>query len=218
MLGVGACGSTALEPTPGPNDGGPNLRWDSALVDPVEGGAPLDSAPPVEASCEKYCELVTENCTEANAQYASKAECLSFCEHLPLREPSRGGDEISSPSVACRQYWADAPSKTSPTSYCLAAGPFGGNTCGDRCTAFCTAVLSICPADAPNAPYADQPECATACTAFAFRDAGNDGGGESPGGPAEGDTLNCRLHHLRAALSQPAKCKDVRRESPTCKD
>lgn len=218
VLGVAACGSADLEPAPSAVDAGANLRRDSAPVDPAEAGAPLDAAPASEASCEKYCDLVMGNCTKENEQYASRAECLAFCGHLPLQAQTRGGDEQSSASIACRQYWADSPSKTSPEKYCLAAGPFGGNTCGDRCTAFCDAVLSICPATGTKPPYVDQPQCASACADFSYRDAGTDGGGEGPKGPLAGNSLNCRLQQLRTALSQPGKCAEVGALSETCRD
>jgi len=217
VLTIVACGSADLDAAPAQTDAGTNLRRDSALVDPAEAGPPLDAGPTSEASCEKYCDLVTENCKGPNAQYASQTECLSFCGHVPLRAETRG-EEKAAASIACRQYWADSPSQTSPDDYCLAAGPFGGNTCGDRCTAFCDAVLSTCSPDGANAPYADQPQCATACAAFSYRDAGTDGGGEGPTGPAAGDSLNCRLHQLRAAVTQPAKCAELRAESATCHD
>lgn len=219
VLALGACGDPAVEPTRPTTDAGPNLRRDSAPVDPGEAGAPPDAPTSSEPNCEKYCDLVMANCSATNAQYTSKAECLAFCGHLPLQAETRGGnDEKSSASVACRQYWADSPAQTSPDTYCLAAGPYGGNTCGDRCTAFCRAVLSICPPSGAKPPYADQPQCASACADFSYRDAGADGGGEGPSGPTAGDSLNCRLHLLRAALTQPGKCADLSAVSETCRD
>jgi hypothetical protein len=204
-----------------PTDAGA-LRRDSAVVELPDAGTELDAAlaPPV--TCEKYCSSVTENCTGANKQYDNEADCLAFCANLPLEEPNRGGDDKASPSVACRQYWADSPAKTSPNDYCLAAGPFGGGTCGDRCTAFCDLVLSACSPDAGTgtAPYPDQPSCASACAGFSYRDAGTDGGGEGPedAGPSKGDSLNCRLHELRAAIADPKKCADLKPDSQTCSD
>lgn len=221
---VVACGASEEDLTQNvtSSDSGTNIKRDSSLVDPVESGAPPEAGLAPQATCDKYCDLVTTNCTGANAQYASREECARFCEHLPLTEKTRTGagpDEKEAASVACRQYWADSPSKTSPDSYCLAAGPFGGNSCGDRCTAFCDILLSACSPDAGNdSPYADRGECVTACTAFTYRDAGTDGGGEGPNGPDAGDSLNCRLWELRAAVMNPAKCAYLRRESAACKD
>jgi hypothetical protein len=158
------------------------------------------------------------NCTKANAQYASKEECLALCEHLPLTRPASEGAAKDAPSVACRQYWADSPARTNPDTYCLAAGPLGGNACGDRCTAFCSIVLSACSPDGGVVAYESQPECATACVGFSYRDAGTDGGGESPDGPTTGDTLNCRLYWLREAAMTPDKCSLLAPQSDACRD
>jgi hypothetical protein len=221
---VAACSAdeaTTLNPSTAIDAGA--LRRDSAVVDLPDGGVELDAgvAPPV--TCQKYCDSVTQNCTGVNKQYDNEADCLAFCSHMPLEETNRGGvDDKASPSIACRQYWADSPAKTSPNDYCLAAGPFGGGTCGDRCTAFCDLVLSVCAPDAgPNAaPYADQPSCASACAGFSYRDAGTDGGGEGPedAGPSKGDSLNCRLHALRAAIADPKNCAELKPDSQTCSD
>lgn len=218
---VVACGSSEEDlPTGGTSsDASTAIKRDSAPVDPVESGAFLDAglAPP--PTCEKYCDLVTTNCMGANAQYASKEECLGFCTYLPLWERRTGAaEEKTSASVACRQYWADGPAKTDPAEVCLSAGPFGGSACGDRCTAFCDVVLSACSPDGGAAPYEDRGACATACASFSYRDAGLDGGGEGPSGPAAGDSLNCRLFQLRAAVLDPKKCATLRTETTTCKD
>lgn len=218
---VVACGSSDenLAENVTSSDAGTNIKRDSAPVDPVESGTPLDAglAPP--ADCTIYCDLVTQNCTGANAQYTSKEECLQFCSYLPLTAKTRTGagpDEKGAPSVACRQYFAGGPATTNPGSECLKAGPFGGNACGDRCTAFCDVVLSACSPDAgDNAPYADRGECVNACAGFSYRDAGSDGGGEGPNGPEHGDSLNCRLWQLRKAVMNPTSCGYLQSQ---CKD
>ncbi len=194
------------------------VRRDAAPVDPTEPGPQLDAGIGPPPSCEKYCDLVMMNCTGDSAQYASTDECLAFCKHLPLELPTREADEKEAASVACRQYWADGPARTSPETYCLAAGPFGGNACGNRCTAFCSVVLSACSPDSGVVAYASQPECASACTGFSYRDAGTDGGGEGPGGPEAGDSLNCRLYWLRAATMDPAKCVALAPHSDVCSE
>ncbi len=214
-LAVVACGGDAEGlMTPTSSDAGPALRRDAAPVEPTEAGAPLDSGVTPAPTCASYCDLVMASCKGANAQYATTEDCLAFCTHLPL---SRDGDVKEAPSVACRQYWADGPARTSPETYCLAAGPFGGNMCGDRCTAFCTVLLSACSPDGGDKAYGNQPECATACADFAYRDGGVDGGGEGPEGPDAGDTLNCRLYWLREATKSSASCALLRPPGEVCK-
>jgi hypothetical protein len=209
------CGTAIFEETS--TDAG-SVRRDAAPVDATEAGAPLDDAGTRLPSCTTYCDLVMTHCTGGAAQYASKAECLAFCAHLPLTEPSRDIEEKNAASVACRQYWADGPARTSPETYCLAAGPFGGNTCGDRCSAFCSVVLSACSPDGGVAAYESEPACKTACVDYPFREAGSDGGGEGPSGPSEGDTLNCRLFWLRSATTEPSSCTQLGAQSASCKD
>jgi hypothetical protein len=216
---VAGCGSSDADSTPGRSTDAGTIRRDAAPVDPKEAGPPqLDAGLDPPPSCAKYCDLVMANCTGKSAQYASSDECLAFCRHLPLVEPTRGADQKEAASVACRQYWADGPARTSPETYCLAAGPFGGNACGDRCTTFCTVLLSACSPDGGIIAYASQPECATACAGFSYRYDTADGGGEGPYGPQNGDTLNCRLYWLRAATNDPQKCTVLGPQSDVCKD
>lgn len=190
-------------------------RNDSSAVDPAEAGDALDGTGADRGSCDKYCSLVMESCTEANAQYASSEECLAFCEHIPAEPQSTPTALRGSASLACRQYWADTPAQTNPRSSCLAAGPFGGNVCGDRCTAFCDVLLDACEPGGPNEVYASQSDCASACAGFTYLDAGTDGGGEGTGGPDAGDSLNCRLFHLRAAAVDAEKC-EILKPSGAC--
>lgn len=215
VLAVGL-GCSSSDVAPDEADAGA-LHKDSSVVDPSEAGSPLDSGSAPPTTCAKYCSLVTTNCTGENAQYASLGDCLDFCKHLPLAA-DQGTDTMAkqAPTVTCRQYWADSPARTDPSRYCLTAGPFGGNACGDRCTAFCDVLFDTCtPANGPP-PYATKPECASACANFTYHDAGTDGGGEGPSGPDAGDTLNCRLYYLRAATLDANKCAALRPDSGAC--
>jgi hypothetical protein len=207
-----ACGSEEALVL-GPSDDA-GVRRDVGAVDPLEGGSLDTGSPPGPApSCSKYCSLVTEACTLENAQYVSEKDCLALCENLPLGD---AGDE-SSNSVACRQNFAGTPAHAVPDSYCLAAGPFGASVCGTRCGAFCQLALTTCKPGTEGAPYESYPACADACTLFGFRDAGTDGGGESPSGPLAGDTLNCRLYWLRAATLDAGFCPELGKDSGACR-
>src|SRR5687767_13013442 len=177
VAGAFACGTSAETTTvpSGPSDAG--TRRDTDPVDPLDGGSGTSDAgvSPPPPSCTKYCELVQDHCDGDQAQYATKEDCLAFCEHIPPGDP---GEAKKTPSLACRQVAAGSPAKAQPEAYCASAGPFGGGICGDRCTAFCQVVLSACSPDAGFAPYESIPDCKTACIEFTFRDAGADGGGE----------------------------------------
>lgn len=205
-FGLRACGDDEPGILTTGADASPTTRDAMNIVDPSEAGNFLDAGYGSMGSCTKYCALVMTNCTGPNAQYASYEECEAFCSHLPLNQPSREVDEKEAASVACRQYWADSPSKTEPAKFCLAAGPYGGNACGDRCTAFCDVLLHTCSPDGGTPAYATGPDCANACANFTYRDAGVDGGGEGPNNPGTSDSLNCRLYQLRQVVKNPQKC------------
>lgn len=197
----------------GTADGG--LSRDAEAVDVFDGSAPGDGgviAPP-ELSCTKYCALMQSHCTGEHAQYASEEECQAFCEHLPPGDPN----EKDNAGMYCRLAYAGSPSLTAPEKYCAAAGPFGGGICGDRCTAFCQAALSACAPDGGASPYASLPKCKTECIAYTFKEAGADGGGEGLDGPATGDTLNCRLYHLRMAVTDAGACEDLGPDAGDCR-
>ncbi len=212
-LAILACSTTAAsERDVFVEDSGP--RKDGGPVAPAEAGQYDAGTPPGPApSCGKYCTVVMESCTDEHAQYASRAECLELCARLP--EGDAGDNESN--SVACRQYFAGSPARTNAGSYCPAAGPFGGGVCGDRCIAFCGLALGACSPDAGAAPYGSYPDCQTACAGYPYKDGGADGGGETPNGPATGDTLNCRLYHVRSAVHDGTGCANLGPDSGACR-
>jgi len=209
-----ACSSTTAEPRGGLEEDAAT-RVDGGLVDLPPPGA-KDAAPPrgPEPSCTAYCGRVMDSCTADHAQYRSHDECLAMCALLP---PGKGG-ETEGNTLACREYYAGTPARTDAPSYCASAGPFGGRNCGDRCTAFCQLTLAACSPDAGKAPYRTYGDCQADCAEFAYEwaDAG-DAGGDDPYGPSTGDTLNCRLFHLREAVADRARCADLAANSATCR-
>ncbi len=212
---VAACTSTATaDPEPITDDSG--AQRDGGPVGPAEAGIyDAGTAQGPQPDCTAYCTQVTESCTGAHAQYESRAECLELCQRLPAGGP---GDTETN-SLACRQYYAGSPARTSAGDYCLAAGPFGGGVCGDRCIAFCALTLSVCSPDggAAPAPYGSYADCQTACAGYRYLDGGADGGGEPPDGPEHGNTLNCRLFHVRAAVHDGTGCADLGADSGACR-
>lgn len=210
---VAACSSSA-SPDRAAADEDAGTHRDGGPVQAPEAGAYDAGSPPgPEPSCGAYCDLVMKSCKQAQAQYASRAECLELCDRLPAGD---AGDKKTN-TVACRQYYAGGPAQTDAPGYCLAAGPFGGGVCGDRCTAFCGVALDACSPSAPLAPYGSYPDCQTACAGYPYWDGGVDGGGEPPLGPETGDTLNCRLFHVRSAAVDGTGCANVGPDSGACR-
>ena len=206
---AGACGDTAgVETRDDERDAA--FSRDGGLVEVPEGGGASDagtSGPP--PSCENYCDLVMGSCTDADVQYGSRDECLSFCNLLPLGKASEKGES----TVGCRELYAGGPAKTDSVAYCAAAGPFGGNLCGDRCSAFCQLTLAACSPEAGTPAYGSYADCQTACAQLVYADAGGDG----LGGPQDGDTLNCRLYYLREAISDSSACASIAGDSGPCR-
>ena len=216
-LVVVACGSSSTSERPNGEDASIRNK-DGGPVDPADAGAydaPAPQGP--EPSCGAYCDLVMGSCKDQHAQYASREQCIEVCGRLTLGD---AGDDHSD-TVACRQHYAGSPALTDALTYCLAAGPFGGALCGDRCPVFCSLAIGACSPDAgtagKTAPYANYPDCQTACTGYAYKDGGADGGGEPPNGPESGNTLNCRLFHLRAAIHDGSGCASIGADSSTCR-
>jgi hypothetical protein len=212
VLPLGACSSTAATDRFSDDDGA--VRKDGGAVVPSEAGA-YDAASPLgpDPECGAYCDLVLASCKDTHAQYASRAECIEICGKLPLGD---AGDTTSD-SIACREHYAGGPAQTDPVSYCLAAGPFGGGLCGDRCAIFCELAVSACSPDAGAAPFDSYPDCQTACAGFAYVGDEDGGGGEGPDGPDAGDTLNCRLFELRSAVHDGSGCPNLGADSGACR-
>ncbi|MBS2018165.1 MAG: hypothetical protein JST00_35160 [Deltaproteobacteria bacterium] len=210
-LVTAACGDTAaIERRDDERDG--SFRRDGGLVEPPDGGGgPSDAgAIPELPTCEGYCTLVTSTCTDASTQYRSREECLSVCALLPLGT----GEEKGEGTVGCRQLYAGGPAKSDSVAYCAAAGPFGGNLCGDRCSAFCQIAAAVCgPDSGKSSGYGTFAECQTTCAQLVYTDAGDDG----LEGPASGDTLNCRLYQLRQAIADPAACAQLADDGGACR-
>jgi len=189
-------------------------RRDGSIVEPADGGSPDGKPTPgPEPECTAYCDSVLDACKDSHAQYSSREECLAFCTQFP---PGKAGESAGN-SLACRQFYAGSPARTDSSGYCGAAGPFGGGgVCGDRCPIFCELTMGACPSEAGVAPYASYPDCQTACLGFAYKDGGADGGGEPPTGPTSGNTLNCRLYHLREAILAGTGCENLAATSAAC--
>lgn len=190
VLAIGAwLGCSSSTPSGDTADGG----QESAPIDTSAPDVPVDTTPPdTEAiTCDNYCARVLKNCTGDAAQYADLGTCKKICQALTLGD---GGD-TSGNTVACRMYHAGAPALKAPGFHCAHAGPFGGDTCGTRCGAFCLLAGAQCPQAFTT------PSCDAACgSAFAF----SPSAGETPTSPTTGNTLNCREYHLIQAYGSPS--------------
>jgi hypothetical protein len=154
-------------------------------------GTTIDATP--ELTCDFYCATVMRNCQGANSEYVNTATCMTAC---PIFEPGTTyATDTMDDTLGCRIYHALAAAGD-PSYHCRHAGPVGGNHCGDPCQAFCNLVTSYCAAPNPVA-YASPGACKNACKSGSFPYLTSDAGDLSL---TSGDTLNCRIYHLEAAM------------------
>lgn len=155
-------------------------------------GSVVDEETAIETTqqCVDYCDDVMAGCQAAHAVYTTRAACIGVCNAL---EPG-DEDEPAGNTVACRHRQANlAASQDAPEEFCPAAGPAGGEACGDDCEAYCRLLEAACPEE-----YEGVLDCESAC------------GGLTDGGPFNtndyytGDTLDCRLIHVSVSFVDPA--------------
>jgi hypothetical protein len=168
------------------------LGYDSATLETVVVDAGDDAGNP--QSCNAYCTNIMANCTGENAEYINAFVCMQMCAQF---DPGVAGDETGN-SLACR-IWHTTAAKSDPTVHCRHAGPLGGGVCGtDPCSPFCTLDVALCSTQ-PSPPYTGESACDSACDAFQYDQATNDGDLVE----SSGNTLNCRLYHLESAYDTP---------------
>jgi len=174
------------------------LGIDQATVDPTFGedaGAAHDAAtgqdsgPP--SACESYCTAVVQNCP--NDEYNNVPTCLALC---PAFDPGQSTD-TSQDSLGCRAHYA-ALAATDPSN-CRAAGPLGGGVCGnDLCATFCALDTFACVGS--NAQF-DGGEVGCESDCQADFDTYVEDAGVNDLTLSTGNTLNCRIWHLEAAVA-----------------
>jgi hypothetical protein len=173
--------------------------------------------------CFSYCGDMDDNCREESFGHAS--QCMSFCKNDVAPLAAGSATDLSGNSLACRMNWASptGPGGGDPSSRCSNAHASGGNTCGNYCENYCSLAVSTCSRsnqnyldsytggnpEGPDDLFASVPECMAVCQ-------GNGGG--LPGFSQTvldgisitdqqfgyGSTVQCRLHHLQAAIIQPS--------------
>ena len=139
----------------------------------------IEQASLVTPTCDDYCEKLTANCVGPDAQYDSKAACVTFCADT-VSLPAGTSADLTQNTIGCRAYYAALSEQSS--THCDAAGPTGGGVCGDWCEAYCLIATARCAGLYPN--YS---QCLGACVEL-------DNGG-SPG-DLFGDTVQCRVSWL----------------------
>jgi hypothetical protein len=182
-----------------------------AETDAETGDAYVDAAPAL--TCDFYCATIMQNCQGSNAEYVNTATCMTAC---PIFEPgTTDTTDTMDDTLGCRIYSALAAAGD-PGYQCRRAGPAGGGHCGDPCEAFCNLDTAYCAPPNPVA-YSSVGACDAACKKGGFpylTGAVGDLTLES------GDTLNCRIYHLEAAMQSGSAasfhCPHTEAVSPVC--
>ncbi|MFN3197826.1 MAG: formylglycine-generating enzyme family protein [Bradymonadia bacterium] len=140
---------------------------------------------PIDA-CPEWCAGQREVC----GRDLDEAACLTACAALPT--DGARGDTLGH-SVQCRNTHLRLAPRGAREQHCLAARIDGGGICGSACDVYCD--LMMAEGAACGGTYTDRAECETTCAGFA--DNGRSGEGA-------GDTVQCRLDHLQAAIEATA--------------
>ncbi len=173
-----------------PGDTGPA---DVAAVDQTSGDA-ADNAP----TCATYCAAVTASCKDANAQYKSVEDCLTYCS-VQSKIPAGSLKDIGGNTLGCRLYHATVAGQSveNAPKHCPHAGKSGGNTCGTWCENFCSLSKGNCVA--ALYPFKDDAECATKCAAVPATGVNN---------ATAGNNVQCLIYHAGVAGSDANAAKD----------
>jgi len=142
--------------------------------------------------------------------------CLQWCasELAPL--PKGHSEETNTDTLACRMNWLNKAKDSSDANekmeFCANANASGGNTCGSFCEVYCRQAVPVCTSLNPDIipaktidfggenPEADNEACMDLCSGFSMKVLKGVSQTEQHFG--YGDTVQCRLHHLQAAMLQ----------------
>ena len=140
------------------------------------------------SACDAYCDQVTANCTNLNAQHNDRAACMTWCKSKSAGQ----WNDTTGDTIACRAYHASFPAASSADTHCPHAGISGGGVCVDPvtpCNTYCNNVRTNC--TGANQVYANDAACKAACAAMPVGKPGD----------TSGNTVYCRGYHAGA----PAK-------------
>ncbi len=143
---------------------------------------------PPTPTCASYCDTITANCTDANAQYADHDACMAYCQTWASLEAGTAADTDVN-TIGCRTYHAGVAADD-PGLHCDHAGPSGGGVCGTWCDNYCDLMDHNC--TGANAQYSWYDHCQNAC---AFMD------DTDVAGATGGNTVQCRIYHAGVAGS-----------------
>ncbi|NRA08713.1 MAG: hypothetical protein HRU02_11190 [Myxococcales bacterium] len=161
-------------------------------------------------TCAAWCDLLSTNCPAEVVH--DEAFCLDYCGHpfLDVVPIGSAGDTANN-TLACRIHHADQAGSTSGATreaHCAAAALGGGGACGSFCDVYCDLALQVCTSthnplltgtslfSSGGAP--SNSECQAACAVYP--ESVLAGVSQTDQVFGYGDTVQCRNHHLQAAV------------------
>lgn len=147
-------------------------------------------------TCVSYCSEFMDSCATVSNDYASLADCTTFCDRHARWESGTFEDQTGN-TIGCRTYHAEFANDPDQDRafHCEHAGVSGGDICGSWCLNYCQLAVNIC----GDRIFDNTEECLTAC-----RDFPDDGQVDD----TTGDTVQCRIYHLTAAARSPRAVDD----------
>jgi len=161
-----------------------------------------------------YCDLMSQFCREEVIH--DEDFCLAFvADAVPDIMPTGTLGDTSGNTLGCRMQYAlvaeaaeIAGDESARIDACAKASFTGGETCGDFCENYCDLAIQTCNG-VNNAAYAGSPlfmsggipsrsDCESSCAAYP--EAVLSGVSQSDQLFGYGDTVQCRIHHLQAAV------------------
>lgn len=161
-----------------------------------------------------YCDLMSDHCIEEVLH--DEEFCLAFVlDAIPNAIPAGSLTDISGNTLGCRMNYALAAEtadlsgdESARLEACAKASLTGGNTCGTYCENYCDLTLQFCN-DVNNPPYPgtplfmsggspDRSACEASCALYS--EDVLDGVSQSDQLFGYGDTVQCRIHHVQAAV------------------
>jgi len=161
-------------------------------------------------TCAAWCSLVSQNCIEEVVH--DEAFCLSYCQQPNFTVvPTGSPGDTANNTLACRIHHAVQAGTTSGATreaHCAAAALGGGDVCGSFCDVYCDLALNVCTLS-NNPDYTgsslfssggtpSMAECQSACVAYPETVLA--GVSQTDQVFGYGDSVQCRNHHLQAAV------------------
>jgi hypothetical protein len=200
VLGFAGCSGGTIDDQPTETDGPSETDSDSDSDEETDEQVETPE-------CSTYCSDMASTCP---TELYSEEQCLAVCEEHPNVTPFEAGDlgDPSGNTLGCRMNYlelAKSATGAEKDEFCAQAHLSGGDVCGSYCEVYCDYAVPTCSSNNSNFTdadvFADEADCLAQCSPLS--QTVSPGTGQSDQQFGYGDTKQCRLHHLQAALIEP---------------